>query len=90
MSKLKFKPYIPGDPFPYKQSKLQKAQWQQFAAIGYSIAIRGYLLCWRGILIRAGIIGNEFIWSIDEMIRISHQTEKRARWNIRHLRSLKP
>ena len=87
---LKFRQFIPGKPAHYRPSELQKSQWQQFAAIGYSIAIRGYLKCWRMILIRAQITDSAFIWSIDEMIRVSYQAEKRARWNIRHLRSLKP
>ena len=90
MSKLKFRQFIPGKPAYYRPSELQKSQWNQFAAIGYSIAIRGYLKCWRMILIRAQITDTGFIYPIDEAIRVSYQTEKRARWNIRHLRSLKP
>ena len=72
----------------YKQSELQKSQWNQFAAIGYSIAIRGYLKCWRMILIRADITDPTIIHSIDNLISVSIQAEKRARWQIKHLRIL--
>ncbi len=87
---LKFRKFIPGKPAHYHPSELQKSQWNQFAAIGYSMAIRGYLLCWRTILIRAGITDACIIYSIDNLLEISRLAEKRARWNIRHLRSLKP
>ena len=74
--------------YPPKQSPLQKAQWNQFAAIGYSIGIRGYLRLWAQLLKKAGF-DNSYLGTIDSMIEISKQTEKRARWNIKHLRSLK-
>lgn len=74
--------------YPYKQSDLQKKQWQQFAAIGYSIGIRGYLLCWRELLKRAGF-SNDYLAVINECIDMSRVAEKRARWNIKHLRSIK-
>ena len=88
MSKLKFRQYTPGNWKEYKQSELQKSQWQQFAAIGYSMAIRGYLNCWRALLIRADITDPTIIHSIDNLIAVSVQAEKRARWNIKHLRIL--
>ena len=84
MSKLKFSRTA----FPYKQSELQRSQWNQFAAIGYSMAIRGYLNCWRAILIRADITDPTIIHSIDNLIAVSVQAEKRARWQIKHLRIL--
>ena len=74
--------------YPPKQSPLQKAQWNQFAAIGYSVGIRGYLLCWRQILKAAGFDAND-LWQVDSMIAQAVILEKRARWNIKHLRSLK-
>lgn len=88
MSKLKFRQFIPGKPAYYNPSELQRSQWQQFAAIGYSVAIRGYLNCWRAILIRADITDPTIIHSIDNLITISVQAEKRARWQIKHLRIL--
>ena len=88
MSKLKFRQYIPGKPTYYNPSDLQRKQWQQFAAIGYSMAIRGYLNCWRMILIRAGITDGSIIHAIDAAIEVSYRSEKRARWNIKHLRIL--
>lgn len=74
--------------YPYKQSDLQKKQWAQFAAIGYSIAIRGYLLCWQDLLKRAGFDDSYIVW-IDEAIAMSRVAEKHARWNIKHLRMMK-
>lgn len=71
-----------------KQSPLQRIQWNQFAALGYSIAIRGYLLCWRELLIRAHISDSRFIWPIDEMLSLTREIERRARWNLRHLDSV--
>lgn len=88
MGRLKFRQFIPGKPAYYNPSELQRSQWQQFAAIGYSVAIRGYLNCWRAILIRADITDPTIIHSIDNLITISVQAEKRARWNIKHLKSL--
>ena len=73
----------------YKPSDLQKKQWQQVAALGYSIAIRGYLQCWRAILVRANMADELFIWNIDNILEVSRLAEKRARWNLKHLRSLK-
>ncbi len=72
----------------YKPSRLQRIQWNQFAALGYSMAIRGYLNCWRGLLIRAHITDHKYIWAIDDMLNISKEIEKRARWNLRHLDSV--
>jgi len=88
MSKLKFRQFIPGKPAHYNPSELQRKQWKQFAAIGYSMAIRGYLNCWRMILIRADITDPVIIHSIDNLISVSQQAEKRARWNMKHLRIL--
>lgn len=88
MSKLKFRQYIYGQYKHHNPSDLQRKQWNQFAAIGYSMAIRGYLNCWRMILIRAGITDVSIIGSIDGIISISYHAEKRARWNIKHLRIL--
>lgn len=88
MGKLKFRQFIPGKPAYYKPSELQRKQWQQFAAIGYSMAIRGYLLCWKSILIRAGITDLGITQTIDMLIEDSKVAEKRARWQMKHLRSL--
>lgn len=76
--------------YPYKPSRLQRIQWNQFAALGYSIAIKGYLLCWRQLLIRAHITDEQFIWPIDNLISVSKLAEKRARWNLKHLDSVEP
>lgn len=73
--------------YPYKQSDLQRKQWQQFAAIGYSIAIRGYLLCWHKLLKDAGF-SPDYLECIDEAIAMSRVAEKRARWQMKHLRIL--
>lgn len=73
-----------------KQSTLQRIQWDSFAALGYSMAIKGYLLCWRQLLIRAQITDIDIIWAVDNAITMSKEAEKRARWNLKHLRSLKP
>lgn len=83
MSRLKFS----STAYPYKQSELQRKQWQQFSALGYSMAIRGYLLCWKHLLKTAGF-EKEYLDSIDVIISMSKETERRARWNIKHLRQL--
>lgn len=84
---LKFRKYVHGQYTERKRSALQKKQWALFAAIGYSIAIRGYLICWKDILKRAGFDAS-YTGAIDNLITMSKAAEQRARYNIKHLKEV--
>lgn len=79
---LKFA-YSPGRP---ERSRMQKKQWALFAAIGYSIAIRGYIACWEGVLRNAELLSPRAQEAMRAVREASVNIEKIARWEIKHLK----
>ncbi len=73
-------------PFSEK-SPAQKRQWHLFAALGYTIGIRGYLNCWQRLLKTAGITSPRTHGAIETALAASAYIEKEIRWQIKHIPS---
>lgn len=66
----------------------QKKQWKLRHALGYSIGIRGYLLCWRGLVKEIQDPVDRFYAEkrIDEMLSASKFIEADVRKNLRKIK----
>lgn len=85
MSQLKFARYLnPLDPRPRKSLR-QEIQWNLFAALGYTKAIRGYLHCWQYLLKRAGITSPRTLGAIEVALNASSYIEKEIRYQMAHI-----
>ncbi len=73
-------------PFSEK-SPAQKQQWRLFAALGYTIGIRGYLNCWQVLLKSAGITSPRTHGAIETALNASAYIEKEIRWQLKHIPS---
>lgn len=69
-----------------KKSPAQERQWSLFAALGYTIAIRGYLNCWKYLLERAKITSPQTHGQILASLEASRYIEKEIRWQIKHIK----
>lgn len=67
------------------KSPAQQRQWNLFAALGYTIAIRGYLHCWQGLLKRAGITSPRTHGAIEIALNASSYIEKEIRYQMAHI-----
>ena len=69
------------------KSPAQQRQWQLFAALGYTMGIRGYLNCWQRLLKVAGITSPRTHGAIETALAASAYIEKEIRWQIKHIPS---
>lgn len=70
-----------------QKSEAQQRQWKLFAALGYTIGIRGYLNCWRALLKAANITSPQTHGTIDMALAASSYIEKEIRYQIKHIPS---
>lgn len=89
MVKLKFSRSSLDSPVRRK-SPAQQRQWNLFAALGYTMAIRGYLHCWQGLLKRAGITSPRTHGAIEIALNASSYIEKEIRYQMAHIPSAEP
>lgn len=73
--------------YPYQKSEAQQRQWKLFAALGYTMGIRGYLNCWRSLLKAANITSPQTHGAIDTALAASSYIEKEIRYQIKHIPS---
>ena len=69
-------------------TRKQRVQWKLRCALGYTIGIRGYLLCWRG-LVEVLQDPRDKLYAlnrIDEMLSAATYIEKDIRRNLRSIR----
>lgn len=72
-----------------KKTPKQQIQWKLFAALGYTIAIRGYLNCWRGLIeaaMQESVDRYYAIKRIDEALNMSVWVEQDLRKNLRRIK----
>ena len=68
-----------------RKTPAQQRQWKLFHALGYTIAIRGYLNCWAWLLKRAGITSPRTHDAIEVALNASSYIEKEIRYQMAHI-----